>query len=164
MKRLAIAMAIGAVMACGGGSSPSAPTPAPANIAGSYNASITASTACSATLPAAAWVLSYAAEVTQSGAAIQVKLNPHGGSSVTVTGTVSGQTVSFPSFSLNGTTAGVPLSVVTAGTTANVAADGSITGPLSGTYQAGTSCTAADHQLQMRRCVVTCSGNICSCG
>ena len=165
MKWLAIAMTFGSLMACGGGSSPTAPTP-PANIAGSYNASITASSTCSANLPSATRVLNYAAEVSQTGAAAQVQLIPHGGSTVTVTSTVSGQTINFPSFSLSGNTVGGgAVSVVATGTTANVAADGSITGTLSGTYQAasGTSCNAGDHQLQMRRCVVTCSGGICTC-
>jgi len=48
---------------------------------------------------------------------------------------------------------------------ANVAADSSIAGPLNGTYQtpSGTSCNAADHQLELKRCVVTCSGGICIC-
>ncbi len=156
MKWLAIVMAIGSLMACGGGSSPTAPTPAPtppANVAGSYNASITASSTCSANLPPATRVLNYAMEVSQTGAAVQVQLIPHGGSRVTVTATVSGQTVNFPSFSFSGNTSGGAVSVAATGVTANVAADGSITGTLSGTYQAGsgTSCNAVDHQLQMRK-------------
>jgi len=52
MKRLAMAMAIGALMACSD-NSPTAPTP-PANVAGDYSATITASSTCSANLPAAA--------------------------------------------------------------------------------------------------------------
>ena len=164
MKRLAMAMAIGSLIACGD-SGPTAPT-TPANIAGTYNASITASSTCSANLPSATRVLKYGAEVTQNGAAVQAQLIAHGGSPITVAGTVSGQTVSFPSFSLSGSAEGVAISVAaTTGTIANVAADGSITGSLNGTYQAasGTSCNATNHQLEMRRCTIVCSGNICVC-
>ena len=39
MRWLVIVMAIGSLMACGGGSSPTAPTP-PANVAGDYNATL----------------------------------------------------------------------------------------------------------------------------
>jgi hypothetical protein len=169
MKRLAIATAIGSLIACGGcGGSSTAPTP-PASIAGTYNASITASSTCSASLPSTTRALNYGAEVSQNGAAVQVQLNAHGGNTVTVSGTVSGQTVTFPSFSLSGSTPqGGAVAVVASGTTANVGADGLITGPLSGTFQAGsaTSCNATDHQMQMKRCVTTCSGTnpvICSC-
>ena len=102
MKRLAIGMAIGSLMACDGcdgGSSSTAPTPA-ANVAGDYAATITASATCSAN-PAGAWVLKYAATDTQTGAAVEVKLIHHQGSTVTVTGTVSGQTITFPSLSFS---------------------------------------------------------------
>jgi hypothetical protein len=142
MKRLALAIAIGSLMVCGGCGGSTAPTP-PANVAGEYNATITASATCSANLPAAAWALKYPATVTQSGAAAQVKLIHHQGSTVTVSGTVTGQTINFPNF-----------------------ADSSMAGTLSGTYQtaSGTSCNAVDHQLELKRCVVTCSGNVCICG
>jgi len=153
MKRLAIAMAIGSLMACGGcsgGSSPAAATP-PANIAGSYSAIITASSTCSANLPPATWELGFLATITQSGAAAQVQLVAHapGAPSTTVSGTVSGQTVNFPSFSLS-ETMGAGAALVASGN-ANVAADASITGTLSGTYQtsSGSSCNAANHQLKM---------------
>jgi hypothetical protein len=156
-------MALGPLMACGGCGSSTSPTP-PANVAGEYNATITASSTCSAQLPAAAWVLKYPATVTQAGTSVQVKLVHHQGSSVTVNGTVAGQTIDFPSFSLgNNMTEGVV--ALTATAKANVGADNSIAGPLSGTYQtaSGTSCNAADHQLQLNKCVVTCSGNVCFC-
>src|SRR5215210_2771627 len=99
MKRLAIAMAIGSVMACSSG--PTAPTAPPANIAGPYAATVTAASTCSANLPFP--VLGFSATVTQTGAAVQVELVAHapGAPSGTVSGTVSGQTVTFPSFSLN---------------------------------------------------------------
>src|SRR5688572_21204739 len=100
MKRLAIGMAIGSLMACDGcdgGSSWTDPTP-PANVAGAYAATITASATCSANSPAGAWVLKYTATDTQTGAAVEVKLTQQG-STVAVTGTLSGQTINFPSLS-----------------------------------------------------------------
>jgi hypothetical protein len=152
MKRLAIAAAIGSLLACGGcgGSSPTAPA-TPANIAGSYLSTITASSTCSANLPPTAWVLELFTSITQTGAAVQVQLTAHlpGAPSVTVSGTVSGQTVNFPSFSLSETMGGG--ATLVASGNANVAADGSIAGTLSGTYQtpSGSSCNAANHQLKM---------------
>jgi hypothetical protein len=101
MKRLAIGMAIGYLMACDGcdgGSRSTAPTP-PANVAGDFAATVTASASCSSNLPAGAWVLKYAATDTKTGAAVEVKLTHHQGSTVTVTGTLSGQTINFPSLS-----------------------------------------------------------------
>ena len=100
MKRLAIGMAIGYLMACDGcdgGGSPTASTPA-ANVPGEYNATITAAATCSAN-SAGAWVLKYAATDTRTGAAVELKLTQHQGNTVTVTGTVSGQTINFPSLS-----------------------------------------------------------------
>jgi hypothetical protein len=155
MKWLAIATAVASLMACGGGSggsSPTARTPAPpANIAGSYNATIIASSTCSANLPSEARVLNYVANITQTGAAVQVQLSAHViWNSVTVSGTVSGQTINFSNFSFSEITTGGGVALTATGT-ANVAADGSITGTLSGAYQtpAGTACHAGNHQIQM---------------
>jgi hypothetical protein len=156
MKRLVIAMAIGSVMACGGGSggsSPTAPTPAatPANIGGSYTATITASSNCSANLPSATRVLNYVANVTQTGAAVNVQLLAHViWSNVTVSGTVSGQTINFSSFSFSENDTGGGIALVASGT-GNVAADGTITGTLNGTYgtPSGAICSAGNHQIQM---------------
>jgi hypothetical protein len=162
MTRLFLAMAIGSFMACGG-SGPTGTTP-PANIAGTYNASVTASSTCAANLPSATRVLLFGAEVTQTALAAQVQLIPHGGSAVTVAATVSGQTINFPGVAFNGTTPEGAVSVVATTGRADVAANGEIAGTLNGRFQtASGSCTAADHQLQMRRCVVTCSGNVCAC-
>ena len=153
MKWLAIATAIGSLMACGGGSSsPTAPTAPPANIAGPYSATITASSTCSANLPSETRALDFFATVTQTGAAVQVQLIAHvpGVPAVTFSGTVSGQTVNFPSFSFT-ETMGRGAALAASGN-ANVAANGlSITGTLSGTYQtsSGASCNAANHQLQL---------------
>ena len=159
MKWLPIAAVIGSFTACGGsgGRSPTAATPAPTpaptnvNIAGSYNATITASSTCSANLPSETRVLTYVANVTQTDAAVSVQLLAHViWNTVTVSGTVSGQAVNFSSFSFSEITTANGIALVATGT-ANVAADGSITGTLSGTYQtpSGTSCNAGNHQIQM---------------
>jgi hypothetical protein len=155
MKWLALATTIGSLLACGGGSggsSPTAPAPAPpANIDGSYNATITASSTCSANLPSEARVLNYVANVTQTGAAVQVQLLAHViWNSVTVTGTVSGQTVTFSTFSFSEITTANGIALNATGT-ASVAADGSIAGTLNGTYQtpSGSNCNAGNHQIQM---------------
>src|SRR5690348_10008702 len=128
MRWLAIAVAIGSVTACGGGggsSSPTAPTP-PANIAGSYAATLTASSSCSANLPAASSVLGFLATVTQTGSAAQVQLVTHmpGTPSTTLSGTVSGQTINFPNFSLSETMGGG--AALTGSGSATLAANGSM--------------------------------------
>ena len=149
-KRLAIAMVIGSLTACGD-SGPTAPT-APANIAASYATTITASSTCSANLPNETRALDFLSDITQTGAAIQVKLIAHvpGVPEITFSGTVSGQTVNIPSFSFTQTMGrGAAL---TASGNATVAANGlSITGTLNGTYQtsSGASCNAANHQIQL---------------
>ena len=147
-------VAIGSVMACGGGS-PAAPTP-PADIAGSYNLTLTASSTCSANLPSETRVRTFIANVTQTGAAFNLDLLAHViFSSKTVTGQVSGETITFSTFSFHEiTTTGQGQGVALAAKgTGNVAADGSITGTLSGTYQmpSGANCNAANHQIQMVR-------------
>ena len=145
MKWLVIATAVASLMACGG--SPAALTP-PANIAGSYNGTITASSTCSA-LPSTTRVLQIIAEVTQNGGTAQAQLLSHGGSAVTVSGTVSGQTVTFPSMSF-GENMALGATFVGSGN-ASVGDNGSITGSLNGTYQtpSGPGCNAGSHQLQM---------------
>ena len=152
-KWLAIATAIGSLTACGGGGSATAPTPPapPANIAGPYGANIIASSTCSANLPSETRTLGFFATITQTGSAIEVQLVAHvpGAPSLTVSGTVSGQTVTFPSISFSETVGrGATLA---ASANASVGANGSITGTLSGTYQtpSGSSCSAANHQLEM---------------
>ena len=148
---LATAMAIGSLTACGD-SSPTAPTAAPANIAASYATKITASSNCSANLPIETRALDFLANITQNGTAIQVQMIAHvpGVPEVTFSGTVSGQTVNFPSVSFTQTMGrGAALS---ASGNATVAANGlSITGTLNGNYQtsSGASCNAANHQIQL---------------
>ena len=154
MKRLAIATALGFLTACSGDSSPTAPTPPapPANIAASYEATVTASSTCSANLPTETRALNFLANMTQTGAAVQVQLiaKAPGVPEATFSGTVSGQTVTFPSFSFTADM-GRGAALAASGS-ANVAANGlSITGTLSGTYQtsSGASCNAANHQLKL---------------
>lgn len=149
MKKWAmLAPAFGLLAGCGSG--PTAPA-IPANVAGSYNVSVTASTTCSANLPAEARALEFLANIAQNDAAVQVQLiaKVPGVPEVVFSGTVSGQTVSFPNFSFT-----EPMgrgAALAASGNAGVAANGlSMTGTLSGTYQAssGASCNAAAHQLQ----------------
>jgi hypothetical protein len=155
-KWLTISMAIGSLTACGGGSSggsPTAPTAPPAAIAGSFSANLTASSSCAANLPFP--LLGFAATITQTGAAAQVQLVAHapGAPSGTVSGTVSGQTVTFSSFALS-EAMGRGATLAASGNL-NVAKSGtsglSITGTLSGTFQtpSGSSCNATNHQLEM---------------
>ena len=147
MKRLAIAMAIGSLMACGGGSTE--PTP-PADIAGSYNVHINASSSCSANLPSEARTLLFISTVTQADATVQMRLESHQGNVTTVSGMVSGPTVSFPTVSLS-ESMGRGATLAASGSATVSAANGSLTGTLNGTYQtpSGSSCNAANHEFRM---------------
>jgi predicted small lipoprotein YifL len=157
IKRVAIAMAIGSVTACGN-SGPTAPTEPPANVAASYATTVTASSTCAANLPIETRALDFLAEITQAGSAIQVKLIAHvpGVPELSFSGTVSGQTVNFSNFTFNQTMGrGAAL---TATGSANLAANGlTMTGSLNGTYQtsSGASCNAANHQVQMVKLCLT---------
>ena len=158
MKRLAIATAIASLVACGrgsDGSGPTAPTPAatPANIAGSYDATLGASSTCSVNLPVETRVLHYVANIAQTGASVQVQLIADvTWNNVTVSGTVSGQTVNFSSFSFSENDTGGGVTVVATGT-GSVAVDGSISGTLSGAYgtPSGASCNAANHPFHLAK-------------
>ena len=164
-KWLAIAIAIGSLTACGGGSgnsSPTAPTAPPANIAASYTATLTASSTCSANLPAETRSLTFLATVTQTGSAVQMELIAHvpGTPSSSFSGTVSGQTVNFPSFSISQAMGNG--AALTASANANVPANGLvITGALNGAFQtsSGASCNAANHQLQLTKLCSTPTAN-----
>jgi len=163
MKWLAIAAVVGSLTACSGGSSsPTAPMGTPANIAASYATKVTASSTCSASLPAETLALDFLANVTQAGGALQVQLIGHvpGLPEVTMPGTISGQTVNFPSFSFN-QNMGRGAAFAASGN-ATVAANGlSIAGTLSGTYQtsSGATCNAANHQIQMVKLCPTPTAN-----
>ena len=148
-KCLAITTVILSFVACGG-STPTAPTAAPANIAGSYATTITAASSCSANLPFA--ILGFTATVSQNGGSIQTQLSAHapGTPSGTVTGTVAGQTVTFPNFSLS--EAMGRGATLTATGNLTVASGGlKITGTLNGTFQStfGPLCTSTSHQIEL---------------
>ena len=149
-KWLAIATVIGSLTACGE-SSPTAPT-SPANIAGPYALTITASPACAANLPFP--LLGFSATFTQNGSSVQVELAAHAPGTPTgsVSGTVSGQTVTFPSFPLS---EAMGRGATLAGSASATVATGGmkITGTLSGTFQvpSGPSCSATSHQFELVR-------------
>jgi hypothetical protein len=149
-KWLAILAGIGSMVACGGGSSPTAPTAPPANIAAQYSMTITAASSCAANVPFP--MLGFLATVTQTGAAVQMELLGHapGAPTGSVSGTVSGQAVNFASFPLSeGLGRGATLVASGSGNVANGGLK--ITGSLSGTFQtpSGLTCNATNHQLEM---------------
>jgi hypothetical protein len=81
---------------------------------------------------------------------VELVAHAPGAPSGTVSGTVSGQTVTFPNFSLN-EAMGRGATLAASGNL-NVASGGlSITGTLTGTFQtpSGLSCNAANHQLEL---------------
>lgn len=149
IRSAVVATAIGSMIACG--SNPVEPTP-PANIAGSYDLTVTASSTCSASLPADAREFKAIANITQTAGTFKATLVGHVVFvSVTVSGSVSDQTVTFSTFALNELSTGGGVVLSTTGT-ANVAADGSMTGTLNGTYQAAASgaiCNAPNHQIKL---------------
>src|SRR3954466_1152107 len=159
MKRLAIAMALGSLMACGGGTPtpPTTPTPpAPANIAGSYDLFLNASPTCSQNLPAATRNLKYIADITQTGTFNTLFIMTLSGDvafgDVVISGGISGQEVKIATFSISEKTTGGGIALIATGT-ATVAPDGSMIGTLSGIYQtpSGATCNSTVHQIQMVR-------------
>ena len=144
------ATAIGSMVACGG-SNPVEPPP-PANIAGSYDMTVTASSSCSANLPAEAREFKSIADITQTEATFKATLLGHViFVSLNVSGSVSDKTVNFWTFALNELSTGGGVVLSTTGT-ASVAPDGSIAGTLNGTYQAAASgaiCNATNHQIKL---------------
>ena len=158
-------LAISAILflaACSGDNSPTAPSAAPANLAASYDVTVTASATCSASLPTETQVLNFLAEITQTGAAAQVKLiaKVPGVPETSFSGTVSGETITFPNFSFTQTMGrGAALS---ASGSASRASNGlTMTGPLNGTYQtsSGSSCNAANHQVHLVKLCLTPTSN-----
>ncbi len=150
LKQLAMVTGLAALVACS--EAPTVPTPPPnANITGSYDLTITASPSCAANLPADTRVMKFIANVTQTGATFNVSLLAHViFNSATVTGTVSGQSLTFSAFSFSENTTAGGIALASTGS-ATVAATGAISGTFNGTYQtpAGATCTAANHQMQM---------------
>ena len=159
---LVIAAVTGSMTACGGNSGPTSPSATPANVAASYSATVTASSTCSANLPSETRALDFLLNMTQSGSTVQAQLIAHvpGVPETSFSGTVSGRTVSFPSFTFNQTMGrGAGFS---ASGSANVAANGlKIEGTLNGTYQtsSGASCNATNHQIQLTKLCLTPTAN-----
>ncbi|HWI17707.1 MAG TPA: hypothetical protein VNT81_08170 [Vicinamibacterales bacterium] len=152
MKWLAIAAVIGTFTACSssGGGSPTAPSAPPANIAGQFSTTITAASSCSGNVPFP--ILGFFTTITQTGGTLQLELLGHapGAPMGNVSGTVSGQTVTFASFPLT-EAMGRGATLVASGT-GSVATGGlKITGTLNGTFQtpAGLTCNASNHQFEM---------------
>src|SRR4051794_16033133 len=113
MKRLAIAMALGSLMACGG-STPTAPAapppPTPANVAGSYDLTLIASPTCSENLPPATRTLKYVASISQTGTLNTLFIMTLSGDvvfgDVVIAGGIVGQEIKFGSFSISEKTTG----------------------------------------------------------
>ena len=71
---------------------------------------------------------------------------------VVISGGISGQEIKISTFSISEKTTGGGIALIATGT-ATVAADGSMTGTLSGIYQtpSGATCNSSVHQIQMVR-------------
>jgi len=149
-------VAIGSLMACGD-SSPTTPnptpTPTPANIAGTYDLTLIASSTCSANLPPATRTLNYIANVTQTGSLnnlVIITLSADGVAfgEVIISGAITGQELKITQFIFSEKTTGGGIALLATGT-AVVAPNGSITGTLNGVYQtpSGASCTSSVHQI-----------------
>lgn len=155
MKRLVLATVIGSFMACGG-SSPTPPTPpappAPANIAGSYDLTLVASSTCSENLPSATRLLKYGANINQTGTLNTLFIMTLSGDvefgSVLIAGGIEGQTLKINQFVFSEKTTGGGIALNATGT-ATVAANGNITGTLAGVYQtpSGATCNSTVHQI-----------------
>jgi hypothetical protein len=154
MKRaILLATAIGSLMACGG-SSPTAPTPpTPANIAGSYDLTLVASSTCSQNLPVETRVLKYVANITQTGTNNDLVIVTLSGDvafgEVLIAGKITGQELKITQFTFSEQTTGGGIALLATGTATIAAANGSITGTLSGVYQtpSGGSCNSTVHQI-----------------
>ena len=151
------ALAVTILAACGGGSNSSVSGPSsppspqgPANIAGNYTFTYTASAACAAQLPASFRARSYQAVITQSGSTIAVNLVGNFPALV-FNGAVSGSSVSF-TWAFTETVSGGFL-VGPAFTGTGTVSGSTIQGTMSGTLQysplsgSTSSCVAADHQF-----------------
>lgn len=131
------------------------PAPAtPANIAGSYNLVITASSVCASNLPAAARVVRQVVTIAQSGADFTTSFTGGDGTN-TFVGTLSGPTIRNVYVSISATIGTDALIVASASGTGTVASAGTtISGTLSGNFLmvfTGGNCNAFDHQFQFTR-------------
>ena len=159
IRSMVLAAAIGSLMACSGSSptppSPTptpTPTPTPANIAGAYDLTLIASTTCSANLPAETRILKYVATIVQTGTLNTLFIITLSGDvvfgDVIISGGITGQELKFGGFTFSEKTTAGGIALVATGN-AVVAANGSITGTLSGIYQtpSGATCSSSQHQL-----------------
>ncbi len=165
MKRATIwavlVLMVGSSMACSG-NSPTVPTPTPtptptpaptpANVAGNYDMTLIASSTCSDNLPAATRLLKYTANINQTGTLNTLFIMTLSGDvsfgEVLIAGGIDGQTLKINQFTFSEKTTGGGIAILATGT-ATVAANGTITGTLSGVYQTplGASCNSTVHQI-----------------
>jgi hypothetical protein len=157
IRSAVLAAAIGSLMACGDGAPTTpvpTPTPTPANIAGSYDLTLVASSTCSQNLPAETRTLKYVANITQTGSLNTLFIMTLTGdvafNDVIISGGITGQELKFGSFTFSEKTTGGGIALVATGTAA-VAANGAIAGTLSGIYMtpAGATCTSTVHQISL---------------
>jgi hypothetical protein len=165
IRLVALAATLSSLIACGSSTVPTpnptpTPTPTPtlppALIAGSYDLTITAASICSANLPVATRTLTYTANITQTGTLNTLFIITLSGSNVTfgqviISGGIIGQELKFGAFQFSDQTTGGGISLVANANGIIVAANGAITGTLSGTLQTptGASCTSSVHQLAL---------------
>ena len=156
--------AMGTMMACGSTTVPSpnptptptpVPTPTSVNITGSWDLTLTASPTCSANLPAETRVLKYTANITQTGTLNTLFIVTLTGDVVfgetSITGgIISTQELKFGAFTFSEKTTAGGIALVATGN-ATIAANGFITGTLSGIYQtpSGASCNSNAHQITL---------------
>ena len=158
IRAAVLATAIGSLMACDGSPTPPTPTPTPtptpANIAGAYDLTLTASSTCSANLPAETRTLKYIASVNQTGTLNTLFIITLTGDvvfgEVVISGGIIGQELKFGGFSFSEKTTAGGIALVATGT-AVVGANGTIAGSLNGIYQtpSGASCNSNVHQILM---------------
>ena len=156
IRSAVLATAIGALMACDGSPTPPTPTPTPtptpANIAGSYDLTLIASSTCSQNLPPETRTLKYVANITQTGSLNTLFIITLSGDvafgEVLIAGGIVGQELKINQFSFSEKTTGGGIAMIATGT-ATVAANGSITGTLAGIYQTptGATCNSTVHQI-----------------
>jgi hypothetical protein len=156
----ALAAAIGASMACGSSSNYTAPTtpaaPAPANIAGAYDLTLAVSQTCSQNLPPATRTLKYVANIIQTGTLNTLFIMNLSGDvsfgDVIISGGITENVLKIAQFSFSEKTTGGGIAMIGTGT-AVVAADGSITGTLSGIFQtpSAAACNSTAHGIQLTK-------------
>jgi hypothetical protein len=155
----AIAMAAAASVACGSSSpttptTPTTTTPTPANIAGSYDLTLAVSQTCAQNLPPAARMFKYIATITQTGTLNNLIIMTLSGDvafgEVVISGVVSDKEFKITQFAYSEKTTGGGIALIATGSAA-IAADGSMTGTLSGIFQtpAAATCNSTVHGIQL---------------